>query len=1208
MEDVVDEEESGNKPTLPRLFPSVLIGMNECVTIKDIEDMANGVAELELDSENYQPDLQEVHEFVQEFTREYYPQGQPTEEKLGRMAVDEAMHLASSRFKERTSEMGRLKKKDIPRLRAQWLESCKDILGGVPDKLPPLRGVNHSIPLKDDQARYAYYLPRCPESMKGQLRDKIQCYTKNGWWESARTSQAAPMLCVPKKDMKLRTTVDCRKRNENTIKDVTPLPDQDYIRLSVARALVRSKIDLSDAYEQVRIVPEDVWKTAFSSIYGTFVSHVMQQGDCNAPSTFQRLMNSIFQDYIGDFLHVYLDDLFIFSDTIDDHEKHLELVFQRLRDNELYLKATKCELYAEEIDCLGHKIDDRGLHADTDKLGIIRNWRVPRNYHDVQKFLGLVNYLAHFLPDISAWTTPISDMSRNGQPFFWRPVHDVCMQNIKNLCCKTPILKPVDARSPDPIWVVCDASTRGVGAMYGQGPTWQTCRPAGFMSKKFSDAQRHYRVFEQETLAILEALLKWEDKLVGYRVHVVTDHRALEFFMTQRNLSSRQMRWMEYLSRFDFDITYVKGVTNKVADALSRYHEYDTPQDRFEPHEYVSADVRIDPACKDLPPHRRAEVEQAIGAELARRAEQVWAMRSRDAQAQASLEPRDVEAASMEAARSPTVAPVLPPPPKLNPTVFQSRARGHAPIPTFEADPTFFPELRSAGLNDPMLSKILEKPADHPRFTVEDGLVWTQNLGKERVLCVPRSTTSSRALRGEIVEQAHAVVGHYGPQRTADYIRRWFWWPGIFPMAEKYCQTCEVCMRSKGPYTSPAGKLHSLPIPSRPWQSIAMDFLGPFPETDGFNYLWVVVCRLTGHAHLVPVNTKTTATELSFVYLKEIVRHHGLPESIVSDRDSKFTSVWWKELHRLMGTKLLMSTSFHPQTDGATERLNRSIGQIFRASIRSDQRDWLIKVPMIEFALNSSMSSTTGFAPFELTSGHMPCMMWKPPDPSGFTPGIRAFAAMARQSLAEAHDAIIASRVFQAHHANKHRGKEPLISVGDRVFLSTKNLNLPKDRASKLLPKFVGPYAVLEARPETSNYKLDLPEDLRKRRIHDVFHVSLLRPYIKSDSLLFPDRSSPEPYDFGAPPDGEEVVQGIEGHYWLNDKLFIIVRWALGDTTAEPIRTVQDVKFLDDYLDLMNVRHWKELPRIAPPPAFALGDPIAPAPAPKRGPGRPRRT
>ena len=132
------------------------------------------------------------------------------------------------------------------------------------------------------------------------------------------------MLCVHKKNMALRTVVDGRQRNENTIKDVTPLPDQDLIRLDVARANIRSKIDLSDAYEQICIIPEDVSKTAFTTIYGMFASNVMQQGDCNAPSTFQRLMNTIFRDYIGIFMHSYLDDLFVYSNTIEEHQNTWE--------------------------------------------------------------------------------------------------------------------------------------------------------------------------------------------------------------------------------------------------------------------------------------------------------------------------------------------------------------------------------------------------------------------------------------------------------------------------------------------------------------------------------------------------------------------------------------------------------------------------------------------------------------------------------------------------------------------------------------------------------------------------------------------------------------------------------------------------------------------------------------------------------------------
>ena len=154
-----------------------------------------------------------------------------------------------------------------------------------------------------------------------------------------------------------------------------------------------------------------------------------------------------------------------------------------------------------------------------------------------------------------------------------------------------------------------------------------------------------------------------------------------------------------------------------------------------------------------------------------------------------------------------------------------------------------------------------------------------------------------------------------------------------------------------------------------------MDFIGPFPESQGCNYLWVIVCHLTSRVHVVPIKTTTTATELSWLFVKEIVRLHGLPKSIVSDRDSKFTSRWWREVHRLLGAKLLMSTLFHPETDGTTEQVNHSIGQILRSTVNADQRNWVEKCPMLEFAINSSINESTGFAPFELDGGYMPSMI-----------------------------------------------------------------------------------------------------------------------------------------------------------------------------------------------------------------------------------------
>jgi hypothetical protein len=180
-------------------------------------------------------------------------------------------------------EMGTLTEDDIPELRAKWLRSCQDIMNGVLEELPLMCGVNHHIPLIDKNKRYHYHSPRCPDSMKVQLMEKIMHYTRAGWWESVQTDQAAPMLCIPKKSSLLRTAIDVRKQNDNTIKDVTLFPDQDQICLDIARVKIQSKIDFSDMYEQIRTVPEDVHKSVFTTIYGTYVSHTMQIGDCTVP-------------------------------------------------------------------------------------------------------------------------------------------------------------------------------------------------------------------------------------------------------------------------------------------------------------------------------------------------------------------------------------------------------------------------------------------------------------------------------------------------------------------------------------------------------------------------------------------------------------------------------------------------------------------------------------------------------------------------------------------------------------------------------------------------------------------------------------------------------------------------------------------------------------------------------------------------------------
>ena len=202
-----------------------------------------------------------------------------------------------------------------------------------------------------------------------------------------------------------------------------------------------------------------------------------------------------------------------------------------------------------------------------------------------------------------------------------------------------------------------------------------------------------------------------------------------------------------------------------------------------------------------------------------------------------------------------------------------------------------------------------------------------------------------------------------------------------------------------------------------------MDFIGLFPESNEHDYLWVVLFQLTSMVHLVPVKTMIQASQLAWLFVKEIVHLHGLPETIVSDCDTKFTSQFWGETHRILGVRLLMSTAFHPQMDRASERLIRMIAQILRSMISPDQKDWAEKVPMVKFAINSSIKHK-----------HAPKV----------APGVQSFVCQARDNFSMALDAIIKSRVIQTHHANKQRKASPTLDIGELVYLSTKNLTLPK--------------------------------------------------------------------------------------------------------------------------------------------------------------------
>ena len=196
-----------------------------------------------------------------------------------------------------------------------------------------------------------------------------------------------------------------------------------------------------------------------------------------------------------------------------------------------------------------------------------------------------------------------------------------------------------------------------------------------------------------------------------------------------------------------------------------------------------------------------------------------------------------------------------------------------------------------------------------------------------------------------------------------------------------------------------------------------MDFMGPFPQANNFNYIWVVLCRLTSLVHLIPLTTTTMAAQLAPLFMMNVVCLHGLPDTIVSNCDPKFTSLFWTELHRLLGIKLAKSTAFHPQTNRASERMIQKVSQVMHMLVRPDQLDWLKHLLAVEFALNSSVCASTGYVPFKLTYGYIPQTIQSVGE-TVYT-GVQDFANSACDMVIRAHDSLIAACVEQTHQANQ---------------------------------------------------------------------------------------------------------------------------------------------------------------------------------------------
>ena len=948
------------------------------------------------------------------------------------------------------------RKVDPSAVSSRVLSQFRDVFPDeLPAGLPPAREVDHRIELLPGSTPPSRPTFRLSASELVELKKQLEELTKAGFIQPSKSPFGAPILFVKKKDGTMRMCVDYRALNNITVKNSYPLPRVDELFDRLQGAKYFSKIDLRSGYHQIRIDPEDVPKTAFRTRYGHYEFLVLPFGLTNAPATFMHLMHQTFRKFLDEFVLVFLDDILIFSNTLEEHERHVKQVLEVLRKEKLYAKESKCEFFKDEVEFLGHIVGRNGIRMMQDKVEAVRAWPVPARVTDVRAFLGTAGYYRKFIKDFSKTSTPLSELTKDDVKFEWGAKQQSAFQQLKDAIVEGPVLILPDPKLP--FVVHTDASGYAVGAVLQQDQG-HGLQPIAFLSKKMLPAETRYPVHEQELLAIITALGAWRHYLYGAKFVVRTDHKSLEHFKTQPLLSGRQSRWKDIIANFDFTIEYVEGKTNVVADGLSR---------------------RADHIIKPIAVQSSTQFLNML-----------------------------------------RVTP------------------HHLNVVT-----TLLCDVKTAMQNDPSYRAALaQRRTRADPIQVVGGFLYY----KQTRLVLPNDSV----LRTRIMQECHdtPLGGHLGKDKTIEQIKRRVYWSGMDADIAKFVTSCDACQRNKPSQQAKMGKLMPLPVPAYPWQQVSMDLITALPRSrSSHDAIVVFVCKLTKMVHFAATTTNVTAPQLATLFLQNILRLHGLPESILSDRDPRFTAHFWRAFWSQLGTTLTMSTAYHPESDGQTERSNRTLEEMLRSRINFQQNDWDEHLAAAELATNNAVQASTGFSPFYLNFGREAKLPFDhalaellPSNNPEAADRIKRLQA----DLQRARANILAAQQRQARYRDPCR-RDITFSVGDKVLLSTEHLKMTGvagTRSPKFTYKYIGPFTV-KRKVNDNAYELDLPRQLQ---IHPVLNISRLKQY-HNPSVSFPSRSQPDhrPPADSIREDGAELfrVESIIAKRGSNRGVEYLVKW-----------------------------------------------------------------
>ena len=920
---------------------------------------------------------------------------------------------------------------------------------------------------------------RIPPGHLKEVEAHLEDLLKRGIIQPSSSPYAAPIVVVRKKNGEIRLCCDYRKLNQKTRRDSFPLPRIDECLDALGGAKLFTTLDLASGYHQVAMDEDDKAKTAFTCPFGLYEWNRMPFGLCNAPATFQRLMQSAMSPLIFRILLVYLDDLLVYSETYEKHLESLELVFCQLRQLGVKLKPSKCDFLQEEIAFLGHRISGQGIRTDPGKIAAVLEFPTPKTLRNVREFVGLCSYYRRFVKDFAKKAKPLHQIisevhqrypmdakkgERKHLGDLWTKDCQQAFWELKIALTSDTVLGYADY-SRDFILEV-DACGEGLGAVLSQqqasGP-----RVIAYASRSVrpSEVAAKYSSLKLELLALKWAVTeKFRGYLLGHKFVAYTDNNPLAHMETAK-FGAVEQRWIAELGPFDFTIQYKPGRNNANADALSR-----NP---------------VEPAP--------AEVEELI------------AVTPVTAQVDSLPGPTTLPfsfACQIQATEPPTFAA----PEGIDPVTIRSHQEADEDLARI------LPFVESATLP----SKALRKTWPHStrsllrqirKFRIERGVLVKKlkdaGYGETTVVLVPKR------LQRRAFELAHDECGHQGPERTHQILAARCYWPYMLDDVREACQRCQRCQLSKKPQNpvhQPQGHL----IATQPLEIVAMDFIKMDPASDGREDVLVMTDVFTKWTVAVATSDQSAATVVK-VLVQDWIEHYGVPLRLHSDQGRCFEAEVVRRLCDYYGIQKSRTTAYHPQGNGQCERFNRSMISLLSTLTAQEKRRWPDHLRALTLVYNSTPHATTGQSPYCLLFGReatlpLDLFLSRPPPPTTSAADyLQQHIQRVNQARQRARSRI-ERKLDQRDDASTRRPTEH-VSPGDLVLLRDHPLGRHKIQDRYLETPFI----VIGIPGEYGGYFTIRGEDGRILRKSGGELRKFYPPLGSSDPQPRPDAEQPQP-------------------------------------------------------------------------------------------------